>query len=40
MEERIKQLEEGNEKLKQQINKLQFNKALGQQEYQKRVLND
>lgn len=37
--DRLRYLNE-NEKLKQQINELQFNKALGQQEYQKRVLND
>ena len=28
------------EQLKQQINELQFNKAKGQQEYQKRIMND
>lgn len=36
----LNELYDENEKLKQQINELQFNKALGQQEYQKRVLND
>lgn len=29
-----------NEQLKQQINELQFNKAKGQQEYQRRICND
>ena len=36
----LSKLQKENDELKQQINELQFNKALGQQEYQKRVLND
>ena len=35
-EDALARLEEKNDELKQQINELQFNKALGQQEYQKR----
>lgn len=36
----INKLADENEQLKQQINELQFNKAKGQQEYQKRVMYD
>lgn len=32
-----KEIQKENEQLKQQINELQFNKAKGQQEYQRRI---
>ena len=35
--EENKQLKKENEQLKQQINELQYNKSIGQQEYQKRL---
>lgn len=40
LQHELQRVENENEKLKQQINELQFNKALGQQEYQKRVFYD
>ncbi len=33
----LNQLSDENEQLRQQCNELQFNKAIGQQEYQKRL---